>query len=102
VYNVHWSEGVEPLEFEWDPFKAKRNFRKHGVEFLDAVIVFDDDRAVTLMDEHPTEDRYLTFGMDASGRVLAVSYAMSGSTVRIISAREATRREKAEYEDKRI
>ena len=90
------------MEFEWDPLKAQRNVRKHGVDFVDAVIVFDDDRAITLVDEHPSEERYLTFGMDASGRVLAVSYAVRPSTVRIISARRATRREQAQYEDRRL
>ena len=90
------------MEYEWDPKKAERNLRKHGVEFVDAVIVFDDDRAITLPDEHPREERYLTFGMDAQGRVLAISYAVHGSTIRIISARNATSRERAQYEDKRI
>jgi uncharacterized DUF497 family protein len=42
------------------PKKAEQNLRKHGVEFIDAVIVFDDDLAITLIDEHPTEERYLT------------------------------------------
>ena len=55
------------MEFEWDPKKAEQNLRRHGVEFVDAVIVFDDERAITLVDEHPTEERYLTFGMDAQG-----------------------------------
>jgi uncharacterized DUF497 family protein len=90
------------LEFEWDPKKAERNLRKHGIEFVDAVIVFDDDRAITLEDEHASEERYLTFGIDAHGRVLAVSYALRGSVIRIISARKATTRERAQYEDKRI
>jgi len=90
------------VEFEWDPKKAEANRRKHGVEFLDAVIVFNDDRAVTLIDEHPTEKRYVTFGMDAQGRVLAVSYAVRAGTIRIISARKATARERAQYEDKCI
>jgi uncharacterized DUF497 family protein len=90
------------LEFEWDRKKSEQNLRKHGAEFVDAVIVFDDDRAITLVDEHPAEERYLTFGMDAQGRVLAVSYAASGSVIRIISARKATSRERAQYEDKRI
>jgi uncharacterized DUF497 family protein len=93
---------VEFEEFEWDQKKAETNRRKHGVEFLDAVIVFDDDRAVTLPDEHPTEERYVTFGMDAQGRVLAVSYAVRAGTIRIISARKATAREGAQYQDKRI
>jgi len=54
-----------------------------------------------LLDEHPTEERYETFGTDAEGRVLAVSYAVRGS-IRIISGRKATSRERAKYEDKRI
>jgi len=90
------------LEVEWDPKKAERNLRKHGVEFVDAVVMLDDERAITLPDEHPSEERYLTFGMDAQGRVLAISYALKGSTIRIISARKATSRERAQYEDKRI
>jgi len=84
------------------PKKAEANWRKHGVEFLNAVVVFDDDRGITLLDEHPTEERYVTFGMDALGRVLAVSYALRGATIRIISVRRATSRERAQYEDKRI
>jgi uncharacterized DUF497 family protein len=55
-----------------------------------------------LLDENPAEKRYVTFGMDAQGRVLAVSYALRGNTIRIISARKATSRERAQYEDKRI
>ena len=90
------------MAFEWDPRKAERNFRKHGVEFVDAVIVFDDERAITLLDEHSNEERYLTFGMDAQGRILAVSYAVRENDIRIISARRATSRERAQYEDKRI
>jgi uncharacterized protein len=90
------------VEYEWDEKKAERNLRKHGVEFVDAVIVFDDDRAITLPDEHAPEERYLTFGMDVHGRILAISYAVHWSTIRIISARKATSRERAQYEDKRI
>ena len=90
------------MEFEWDPKKAERNLRKHGVEFVDAVVVLDDERAITLSDDHPSEERYVTFGMDAQGRVLAISYALKGNTIRIISARKATSRERAQYEDKRI
>ncbi len=90
------------VEFEWDPKKAEANRRKHGIEFLDAVIVFDDDRGITLLDEHLTEERYVTFGSDAEGRVLAVSYGLRGNRIRIISARKATARERAKYEDQRI
>jgi uncharacterized DUF497 family protein len=90
------------LDFTWDPKKAERNLRKHGVEFVDAVIAFDDDRAITLVDEHPEEERYVTFGADAQGRVLAIAYVIRANAIRIISARKATSRERAQYEDKRI
>jgi uncharacterized DUF497 family protein len=90
------------VEFEWDPKKAEANRRKHGIELVDAVIVFDDDCGITLPDEHPTEERFVTFGIDAQGRVLAVSYALRGDTIRIISVRKATSRERVQYEDKRI
>jgi uncharacterized DUF497 family protein len=59
VYTVHEDEGGS-----WSSSGTRRRpsriSRKHGVEFIDAVIVFDDDLAITLMDEHPTEERYLT------------------------------------------
>ena len=84
------------VEFEWDHRKSEANRRKHGIEFLDAVVVFDDDRGITLLDESPAEERLLTFGMDAQGRVLGVSYTLRGNTIRIISARKATARERAQ------
>jgi uncharacterized protein len=90
------------VEFEWDAKKAEANRRKHGIEFVDAVIVFDDERAITLLDENSTEERYVSFGMDAQGRVLAVCYAVRGNTIRTISARKATSRGASQYEDKRI
>ena len=90
------------MEFEWDPRKAEINRRKHGVEFLDAVVVFEDERAITLADENPREERFVSFGMDAQGRVLAVCFTHRGNVLRIISARKATRREQAQYEDKRL
>jgi uncharacterized DUF497 family protein len=46
------------VDFEWDPKKAEQNRRKHGVEFLDAVMVLDDDRAIELEDEHSREELY--------------------------------------------
>src|ERR1700691_3573319 len=73
IFGVRCTQSKMPtLDFEWDPNKAESNRRKHGVEFLDAVTVFDDDRAITLLDEYPYEERYVTFGLDADRRVLAV------------------------------
>ena len=59
--------------FEWDERKARANQRKHKVDFADAATVFADDRAVTLTEDDPEEERYVTLGMDALGRVLSRS-----------------------------
>lgn len=88
------------MEFEWDPRKAASNLEKHGVDFADAVSVLFDDFAVTIPDEHPTEERFVTIGTDALNRVLAVVYAWRGrDTIRIISARRAETRERRQYEE---
>jgi len=86
------------VEFEWDESKARANLRKHGVDFADAATMFDDNQAVTVADDDPEEERYVTIGMDALGRVLVVAYTMQGERIRIISARRATKRERVEYE----
>ena len=66
--------------------------------FADAVTVLDDDLALTMQDDSKSEERYITIGMDASGRVLVVVYTWRGEIIRLISARKATRSEWAEYE----
>jgi uncharacterized DUF497 family protein len=58
--------------------------------------VFEDD--LTVANDDPEEERYVTIGRDALGRVLVAAYTMPGERIRIISARQATRRERAEYE----
>jgi uncharacterized DUF497 family protein len=85
------------VEFEWDRRKAISNLKTHGVDLADAVTVFDDDLAVTMPDEHPEEQRFITLGMDALGRVLVVVYSWRGDRIRIISARKATPRERRQY-----
>ncbi len=85
------------MEFEWDERKGWANLRKHGVDFADAATVFQDNRAVTVPDDDPDEERDVTIGMDALGRVLVVAYTMRGERIRIFSARRATKRERAEY-----
>ena len=88
------------MEFHWDPKKAKSNLRKHRVSFEEAVLVFSDDLSFTYDDEAHShaEPRYATLGISARGRVLAVAHTMRGEKVRIISAREATPRERRWYE----
>jgi len=84
--------------FTWDPTKAEANRRKHGIDFADAVEVLYDPRALTMADDHPEEERYITTGTDTISRVLTVAYTWRQSTIRIISARKATARERAQYE----
>ena len=85
------------MSFEWDLKKAASNLRKHGVNFADAVTALEDELALTLDDDHPHEPRFITIGTDALGRVLVVVYTFRGETIRIISAREATPRERRQY-----
>ena len=85
------------MNYEWDPSKASNNLRKHGVSFADAVAVFADERALTIPDEHPAEERFITLGVDAFDRMLVVVYTYRGETIRIISARKATARERKQY-----
>jgi hypothetical protein len=85
------------VSFEWDPGKAASNARKHGIRFADATVVLEDDRAVTLRDDAHGEERWVTIGLDAMGRVLVVAYAWRSDHIRIISARPATQRERRQY-----
>jgi uncharacterized DUF497 family protein len=88
------------VEVEWDSRKAASNLKKHGVDFADAATVLYDDLALTVSDEHADEERYVTLGMDALGRILVVAYTWRGEGVRLISARIATPRERRRYEAK--
>ena len=83
---------------EWDHRKATANLRKHRIDFADAATVLHDDRALTVRDGHADEDRFVSLGMDALGRVLVVVFAWRGSIARIISARQASARERRQYE----
>lgn len=86
--------------FEWDPDKAESNFRKHRVPFAEALTVFDDPFLLTVEDdEHSVdEQRCRAIGRSVDSRLLVVAYTERAGVIRIISAREATRREKKAYE----
>jgi len=90
--------------FEWDEErKAGLNFLKHGVRMPEAIPVFDDPYAITIIDEEsdPREQRFITLGMGAAGRVLVVAYTWRGDDIRLISARSAEAHEREEYEARR-
>ena len=86
------------MDVEWDRAKALANRRKHGVDFADAVAVFEDDQAMTIQDESSEEERFITIGMDAFARVLVVVYTWRNERIRLISARKAIRHERTQYE----
>ena len=89
------------LTFEWDKNKAEENLRKHGVGFEETKTVFNDPFSITIYDpDHSTdEDRYIDVGLSSRGRILVVSYTERGENIRLISSREANRRERKDYEE---
>lgn len=90
------------IEFDWDPAKANRNQKNHGVSFEEARSVFFDDFARQFFDETHSEkeDRFLMLGVSNKTRLLLVCHCEveSENTIRIISARKATTRERQLYE----
>ena len=89
------------MRYEWDARKAAANRSKHGVSFEEAATVFRDPLSQTGgdPDHSAAENRFVTFGLSARGRLLVVAHTEQGDTIRIISAREATARERAIYEE---
>ncbi len=86
------------MDFEFDPAKARSNLRKHGVSFAHAEQALRDDMAVTVEDPDAVrEQRLVTLGMDALGRVLVVIHTPRGERTRVISARKASRGELEQY-----
>ena len=90
------------MQFEWDIEKAEANLKKHGVDFEEAKTVFGDYLARIFDDEEHSfeEKRNGIVGHSVKNRLLIVSFAeRENDTIRIISARETTPRERKRYED---
>lgn len=88
------------LLVEWDPGKAERNRKKHGVSFEEAARVFRDPLARTMADPDHSEDedRFVTVGMSSRQRLLVVIHCDRDDAIRLISARPATGRERWGHE----
>lgn len=88
------------MEFEWDAQKSASNEQKHGVTFAEAMTVFGDPLELAIADPHHSqaEQRFLSIGRAATGRLLVVAYTERKGRTRIISARAATSRERRQYE----
>ena len=88
------------IKFEWNELKSRANLKKHGVSFGEAQSVFYDDLAVQFDDEGSEEARFILLGMSNFSRMLVVVHCERGEqdqTLRIISARKATKIEKQFY-----
>jgi uncharacterized protein len=90
-----------PPRIAWDQAKETANRRKHGVDFREAIEALQDPLALSEPDEQEALDgeRWNTIGRTRAGRLLRVTTSESGSTIRIISARRATARERHAYEE---
>jgi uncharacterized DUF497 family protein len=92
----------EKLEFEWDPEKAAKNLKKHGVSFEEASTIFDDPQFISFLDEeHSTaEERHITIGISDKIRLLMAAHTeRSRNLIRLISARKATKNEEKFYNE---
>ena len=89
------------MEFEWDTGKAARNLKDHKITFEEAATVFGDPLSLTLPDPDHSNDesRFITVGNSIDGKLLLVSHTDRDEKIRIISAREATKRERKFYEE---
>ncbi len=97
---------MHELRFIWDPLKAATNARKHGVTFVEALTAFADEHGLLLDDPDNSvgEERFVLLGMSGSLRLLVVvhRYDDEDRTIRLISARNASRGERAAYDERWI
>ena len=85
------------VEIKWDSKKAISKLKKHGVDFADSVTVLEDERAITISEDYPDEERFITIGMDSFSRILVVVHTRRENWIRIISARKATTNDIKQY-----
>ena len=92
------------MKFEWNEVKNEANYKKHSIWFEEAQTTWADTQAVEYFDpEHSEqEDRFLRLGHSSSSRLLLVVFCERdpGGTIRIISARRATEKERKQYEER--
>ena len=85
------------MAFEWDEDKLRANIRKHGIDFLNAALIFEADTIEWVDDrEDYGEERVIALGQSGFN-VLRVTYTLRGATIRIISAQKASRHDQKKY-----
>ena len=89
------------LLFEWDPDKAKKNLRTHGISFDEASTAFRDTLSLVIYDplHSEEEDRFILIGNSHRNRLLVIVHTERAENIRLISARKATKKERAQYEE---
>ncbi len=87
------------MQFEWHEEKAKANLKKHGVSFEEAVGCFYDPHQIAFEDPEHSEDEFreILIGHSKTGRLLLLVYTLRRKTIRLISARPATKQEEKTY-----
>jgi uncharacterized DUF497 family protein len=87
------------VRIEFDPKKAAANLKKHGVTFEEAASCLLDPLALARLDPDAKDElRLILLGMSQAGRLLTVCYTLrDDETIRLISARRATRKEVKSY-----
>lgn len=91
---------MTPQQIVWDPSKALRNMRKHGIGFEEAATVFRDPLVLLLHDlaHSEEEDRWIALGKSLRQILLVVVHTEDDRTIRIVTARKAEPRERRQYE----
>lgn len=89
------------MNFSWDMNKSKTNYNKHGVTFSEASTIFGDPLSITILDKEHSgyEERLIIIGCSLNMEILVVAHTDNDNSVRIISARKATKQERKQYEN---
>ena len=88
------------LSFQWNGNKAQTNLRKHKISFEEAKTIFEDPLSSTIADplHSEYESRFVQIGMSSMNKILVVVFTDRNDSIRIISARKATKQEVKKYE----
>lgn len=94
------------MRYEWDTKKAAINFNKHGISFEMGATVFEDPYHISILDDSSSsrEERWVTLGIASDAKTVVVVHTYyvevsEGEAIRIISARQATKSERRQYEE---
>jgi uncharacterized protein len=93
---VHTFSAHTLMNFEWDESKRLANIERHGLDFLDAILLFDGRPVVTLTSPYAEEERFLSVGM-LDGRYVTAVWTWRSDTIRLISARSARNGERSAH-----